>query len=99
VERVDEVRLTIERLEQESRFRDAAWSLVEGEPAEAADTLFETGHLDDEAAARLRAAEKLLEEGRRAEADVQLEKALAFYRSVDATRYLAKAESLLAESA
>jgi class 3 adenylate cyclase/tetratricopeptide (TPR) repeat protein len=99
VERVDEVRLTIERLEQESRFRDAARSLVEGEPAEAADILFETGHLDDEAAARLRAAEKLLEEGRRAEADVQLEKALAFYRSVDATRYLAKAESLLAESA
>jgi hypothetical protein len=38
-------------------------------------------------------------EGRRAEADAQLEQALAFYRSVGATRYIREAEALLAVSA
>jgi class 3 adenylate cyclase/tetratricopeptide (TPR) repeat protein len=46
--------------------------------------------------ARLRAAERLVLEGRRAEADVQLQKALAFYRSVGATHYIRRGEALLA---
>ena len=37
--------------------------------------------------------------GRRAEADVQLERALAFYRSVGATAYVREAEALFAASA
>jgi class 3 adenylate cyclase len=51
------------------------------------------------ARAHLRAAQRLVGEGRRAEADVQLQKALAFYRSVGATRYLREAEALLSASA
>ena len=48
---------------------------------------------------RLRAAELLVADGRRAEADVQLQKALAFYRSVGATRYIREGEALLAATA
>jgi class 3 adenylate cyclase/tetratricopeptide (TPR) repeat protein len=49
--------------------------------------------------ARFRAAETLVEGGRRAEADEQLQQALAFFRSVDATRYVREGEALLAASA
>ena len=48
-----------------------------------------------EAYARLRAAEKLVAAGRRAEADEHLGEALAFFRSVGATRYIREAEALL----
>ena len=48
---------------------------------------------------RLRAAEQFVAEGRRAEADVQLRPALAFYRGVGATRYVREGEALLAASA
>jgi hypothetical protein len=54
------------------------------------------GALPDEASARLRAAEVLVREGRRAEADVELKQALAFWRSVGATAYVREAEALLA---
>jgi hypothetical protein len=49
----------------------------------------------DEADARLRAAEKLLSDGCPTEADEQLQRALTFYRSVGATRYVREAEGLL----
>jgi class 3 adenylate cyclase len=49
--------------------------------------------------ARLLAAEALLAEGRRAEADAELQRALAFYRKVRATAYLKRGEALLAASA
>jgi hypothetical protein len=52
-----------------------------------------------EAFYRLRAAEQLVVEGRRAEADDQLGPALGFYRSVGATRYVREGEALLAASA
>jgi tetratricopeptide (TPR) repeat protein len=52
-----------------------------------------------EAFFRLRAAEQLVAEGPRAEADVQLQPALAFYRGVGATRYVREGEALLAASA
>jgi class 3 adenylate cyclase/tetratricopeptide (TPR) repeat protein len=67
--------------------------------AGAADGLGEIGVRPHEAFARLRAAEQLLEQGRQAEADVQLEKSLAFWRSVGATRYIREGEALLAETA
>ncbi len=99
LDRVEVISQAIERAMLETRWRDVARRLVDGDFEEAADIFFEIGHLDDEAAARLRAAEKLLREGRRADADVQLQKALAFFRSVGATRYIREAESLLAASA
>ena len=53
----------------------------------------------DEAYARLCAAESLAARGRRAEADEELHAALAFYRSVGATRFIREGEALLAASA
>jgi hypothetical protein len=53
----------------------------------------------DEAEARLRAAEQLLAEGRRAAADEQLRLAIAFWRSVGATLFIREAEQLLAATA
>jgi class 3 adenylate cyclase len=67
--------------------------------SEAADTLGDMGSRPDEAFVRLRAAEALVGAGRRAEADVELERALAFYRSVDATAYIRETERLFAASA
>ena len=65
----------------------------------AADLLGEMGIVAHEAFFRLRAAEELVAEGRRAEADEQLRPALAFYRSVGAARYVREGEALLAASA
>ncbi len=65
----------------------------------AAEICAEIGSKPDEAYARLRAAEHLVGAGRRAEADGQLQKALGFYRSVGATRYIREGEALLAATA
>ena len=51
-----------------------------------------------EARLRLRAAEELIENGRRVEAEEQAQKALTFYRSVGATFFLDRGEALLAEA-
>ena len=64
-----------------------------------AEQLGDMGSRPDEAFVRLRAAEAIVEAGRRAEANVQLERALAFYRSVGATAYVREAEALFAASA
>jgi tetratricopeptide (TPR) repeat protein len=53
----------------------------------------------DEAEARLRAAEQLLAEGRRVEANEQLRLAMDFWRSVGATWFIREAEKLLAATA
>jgi thioredoxin-like negative regulator of GroEL len=78
---------------------DATRAYARGEFVIAADVLAEIGTKPDEAEARLRAAERLVAEGRRAEADEQLHAALAFYRSVSALHYVRECEALLAESA
>jgi tetratricopeptide (TPR) repeat protein len=75
-----------------ARMRSRRWAAVgnailAGEAGRAADLLHEIGHLPEEAYARLRAGG----------ADVH--RALAFYESVDATRYIRVAESQLAASA
>ena len=70
-----------------------------GDFDQAADLYAEIGSLPDEAFARLRAAERLLAAGRRADADAQLQRALAFYRKVGATAHLRKAEALLTATA
>jgi class 3 adenylate cyclase/tetratricopeptide (TPR) repeat protein len=53
----------------------------------------------DEALVRLRIAQDLIAEGRRAEADRELAQALAFWRSVGAKRYIREGEALLAATA
>jgi hypothetical protein len=66
---------------------------------QAADLYAAIGSLPDEAFARLRADQHLVAAGRRPEANVQLQQALAFYREVQATAYLREVKALLAASA
>jgi class 3 adenylate cyclase len=84
--------------------RDSAWvlaaaAIAEGDFRQAADVCGAMGALTEEARIRLQLAESLLEQRRRADADVELQRAMAFYSSVGATRYLREGEALLAESA
>jgi class 3 adenylate cyclase/tetratricopeptide (TPR) repeat protein len=82
-----------------SPWLDAAIAFVSGDHRGAADVYATIGARPEEAYARLRAAENLVKQGRRAEADVELEQALAFWRSVGATAYVREGEALLAASA
>src|SRR5207244_8514168 len=77
----------------------AARAIAAGDFRSAAEIFGEIGELSFEAFYRLRAAEQLVAQGRRAEADEQLRPALAFYRGVGATRYVREGEALLAASA
>ena len=77
----------------------ASAAICAGEFDRAASELEEIGHRPGAAYARLRLARKLVEEGRRAEADVALNRALAFYREVGARAYVREGEALLAASA
>jgi class 3 adenylate cyclase/tetratricopeptide (TPR) repeat protein len=81
------------------RWTEAVQAYVSGDFVQAADILRRAGARADEAEARLRAAEAFIGEGRLEEADEQLERALAFYRSVGATRYAQEGEALLARTA
>jgi class 3 adenylate cyclase/tetratricopeptide (TPR) repeat protein len=78
-----------------SRWYEAGTAYAEGRYTDAADTLAAIGARTDEARARLRAGRQLLEHGRAGEAETQVERALAFWRSVGATRYVRDAEALL----
>jgi class 3 adenylate cyclase/tetratricopeptide (TPR) repeat protein len=81
-----------------TRWLDAALEIVLGKELEAAGTYAAIGSLPDEAEARLRAAEALTHGRRHTEAEAELAPALAFYRSVQATGWLARAERLLVGS-
>jgi class 3 adenylate cyclase/tetratricopeptide (TPR) repeat protein len=78
---------------------DAARAIAVGNFRQAADLLAGIGRPAFEMFYRLRAADQLVAEGRRAEADEQLRPALAFYRGVGAARYVREGEALLAVSA
>ena len=80
----------------QTKWTDASRALLRGDFVEGADLLDEIGDAKLEALARLRAAEQLVAEGRRAEADEQLQRSLGFWRSVGATRYIREGEALLA---
>jgi hypothetical protein len=84
----DAVREWIGGIPLRSAWNEAALAILNGDLAAAADRFREIGSLADEAYARLRAGEA----GDRA----QLERALAFYRSVGALRYIRQGEELLA---
>jgi class 3 adenylate cyclase/tetratricopeptide (TPR) repeat protein len=82
-----------------TRWAKAARQIARGELPQAADVLAEIGALSDEAYARLLGGERLIAEGREADAQTQLSRALAFYRSVGATAYVRRGETLLASTA
>jgi class 3 adenylate cyclase/tetratricopeptide (TPR) repeat protein len=75
---------------------EAGRSYFAGDFARAADRYEEIGSRTDEAEARLRAAKCLMEGGSSEEGEIQLERALGFYRSVGATRFVREGEALLA---
>ncbi|HVR14014.1 MAG TPA: AAA family ATPase [Gaiellaceae bacterium] len=75
---------------------DVVGAFVERDFDKAAAQLESMAAISAAATARLWAGEWLVEEGRHAEAAVQLERALPFWRSVGAWRYLRRCESLLA---
>jgi predicted ATPase/class 3 adenylate cyclase len=77
----------------------AARAFVQGEFEQAAEIYRQAGSLPDEAYARLRAAEALIQAGHRHEGDRELQRALTFFRSVDADAYLREGEALLAQTA
>jgi predicted ATPase len=83
----------------ETPWSEVARAYASGDFVAAAGLLQQIGAKPDEAEARLRAAERLVAEGRRAESDEHLRKALVFHRSVGATRYIQEGEALLAASA
>ncbi|MBM2823534.1 MAG: Guanylate cyclase protein [Thermoleophilia bacterium] len=64
----------------------------------AAEMWAEAGSPPWEARLRLRAAEELIETGRRAEGEEQARRALAFYRTVGATHFVGRCEELLREA-
>ena len=79
-------------------WKDAALAEVQGDYIEAAEMFRSMGAPTLEAGARFDAAQKLLGEGNTAEGLAELERALAFYRSVRATFYLERGEALLREA-
>jgi class 3 adenylate cyclase/tetratricopeptide (TPR) repeat protein len=83
----------------DTRRVQAARLVFAGRTVEAAEMYARIAGPQEEAVTRLLAAEQLVAEGRRAEADVQLGRALAFYRAVGATRVIAEAEKLFASVA
>ena len=96
---LDDLRALLTAEKSVGRWADAARLQLGNDLASAADMLDEIGALPDEARTRLRLAERLAAAGRRTDADVQVARAVAFYRSVGATFYLRRAERVLAASA
>jgi tetratricopeptide (TPR) repeat protein len=78
---------------------EAGKAIVLGNLAEAAETFAAIGSRTEEAFARLREAERLIAAGGQSEAEVQLGRALAFYREARATAHIGEAEALLASRA
>jgi class 3 adenylate cyclase/predicted ATPase len=92
-----EVREVVARSPAETPWKQAALAAAEGDFVRAADIHARAGAVTIEAEHRFAAAEELVESGRCAEGEAELEKALAFCRSVGATFYLERGEALLAE--
>jgi len=78
---------------------EAGRAVATGDFAGAAAIYAEIGAREQEAKARLLAAERLVADGHRAEADAQLTPALDYFRRVRATAYIERGEALLAASA
>ena len=80
------------------RWRRAAIHAAAGEHASAADVLAEMDFVSLEAYARLRGGEQLAASRQYADAARELEKALAFYRGVDASRFADRAAAALSSA-
>ena len=85
-------------LSPEGPWKDLTLAAAQGDLVRAGDLYAQMGAPTFEALARLLGGEELIEAGRRAEGEAELEKALAFYRSVGATFFIQRGERLLAEA-
>jgi hypothetical protein len=94
-----ELRASLEATRMEDRWAPPVRAVLDGDYLGAAEMFGEMGLRTLEAHVRLRAGEQLLAAGRHSEAEEQLERSLAFWRSVGATRYVRRGESLLGKSA
>jgi class 3 adenylate cyclase/tetratricopeptide (TPR) repeat protein len=97
--REEELAAALERSTLGKPWRLVVESLVQGDYVTAADRYADVGSKTYEAHSRFRAAKRLLDLGQEAAATEQLGGALAFYRSVGATRYIREGEALLRASA
>ena len=96
VERAPFLSITAERV---LPWHEVVQAITVGRFVDAADRLAEIGAVTLEASTRMLAAERLVADGRQQEAEAQLERALTFYRSVGATRYIRQAQALRAKTA
>jgi len=76
-------------------WNDTVRELARGDLTTAVEVLADTDLVSETMYARLRAAEQLDVEGHRVRAGAYAKRAAAFYRSVDATAYLRRAEALV----
>jgi hypothetical protein len=95
----EEFREKVREFRRATPWDRAADAVLDGRWVEATDTFDEMGVRPFAALAALRAAETFLAEGRRTEADRQLSRALEFWRSVGAKRYVRESEAVLAATA
>jgi tetratricopeptide (TPR) repeat protein len=98
LERVAEAREILEKLPP-STGRSAMLALLDGRFEEAADHYAAANILLFEAEARLRAGKQLVASARREDAQRQLERGLAFFRSAGASIFVEEAERLVVEAA
>jgi hypothetical protein len=92
-------RLAVHDVKGPSRWAAAARLIAEGRYTEAGDELGEIGGRPEQALARLLAARDLIRRGSRVEGEAELQPAVEFWVGVRATRYLAMAEALMAQTA
>ena len=97
--RAHEIRARLEEVSSPSGWVEPAIAYMLGDFVDAADLYEARGSLLFGAHARLAAAEALAADGRRADADEQIARALVFFRSVGATRYIREGEAILAATA
>ena len=81
-----------------SPWQDLLLVCLDQEFVQAAEIWSDAGSPTWEAQLRLRAAEDLIETGRRAEGKAELDRALDFYRSVGATYFVQRGEALLSKA-
>jgi class 3 adenylate cyclase len=90
---------SVSRRDVSTLWIEAAKAFASRRAADAADTFADIGARPEEAYSRLRAADVLISSGRGGEGQEQLQRALAFYRSVGAAHYIREGEALVAQTA
>ena len=94
-----EIREILESVTTDSPWKEAAVAGADGDLSRAASIYEGMGARTLAAGAGLAAAESLIESGRQSEGEAELQRALAFYRSVGATFFIRRGEELLVKSA